>query len=245
MLKEAGKDPERPQRQAAAQHPGDLAARRVVPDFRGRAAVDGHGGATPLRPAAGAAVRRARDPFDRFISVLMFVPRERYDERACASGRQCTLADGLRRPGQRLLSQLSPTPSGPRALRAGRDARQAGDPDLEALEAAVRRDRPHLGGPSSKPAAAATAGALAGSPRSSARWQRRASRPAIATSTTPPRPWPTWPWVDDLGRRRAGAGPRLPPRRRRQACDLPLQAFYRPDRRRPWPTCCRSWSTWA
>jgi hypothetical protein len=50
----------RPQRQAAAQHPGDLAARRAVPDLRGRAAVDGHGGAAPLRPAARAAVRPPR-----------------------------------------------------------------------------------------------------------------------------------------------------------------------------------------
>ena len=62
---------------ALRQHPRDLSARRAVPDRRGRPAAhrDGH-------PASGRAAAlppvRAPRPFERFITCLIYAPRENY-----------------------------------------------------------------------------------------------------------------------------------------------------------------------
>jgi glutamate dehydrogenase len=77
-----------------------------------------------------------RDPFDRFISVLMFVPRERYDSGVRERAGNI-LADAFGAGSVGLLSELLRRAAGPRALHAGRHARRTRDPDLAALEAAV------------------------------------------------------------------------------------------------------------
>jgi glutamate dehydrogenase len=48
-----------------------------------------------------------RDPFDRFISVLMFVPRDRYDSRRARAGRQDP-GRGVPAAGSRPITPASP-----------------------------------------------------------------------------------------------------------------------------------------
>ena len=69
----------RPFRQGADQRAGILSARRTVPDRRYRrcASMPRRSSASVERPRVRALVRV--DQFDRFVSVIVFVPRDRYD----------------------------------------------------------------------------------------------------------------------------------------------------------------------
>jgi hypothetical protein len=79
--------PGQPQRKAPREHPRDLSARRAVPEPpRTNCWPRRSGHPAPLRPPARATCSTRRDPFDRFISVLLFVPRERYDSDGARSG---------------------------------------------------------------------------------------------------------------------------------------------------------------
>ena len=73
--------PGRPFRQGADQRAGILSARRAVPDRRCRpcASMPRRSSALVERPRVRALVRV--DQFDRFVSVIVFVPRDRYDSR--------------------------------------------------------------------------------------------------------------------------------------------------------------------
>ena len=125
-----------PFRQGAAQRAGELSARRAVP---GRTTSLYHSAMAILqleeRPRVRALARR--DRFDRFVSVLVFVPRDRYtsDLRERIGD---ALAAALRRPGLGLLSRF---------LRDAPDARpvhhrtQSGDgagPDSGRARSAIR-----------------------------------------------------------------------------------------------------------
>jgi hypothetical protein len=174
-----------PQRKAPAQHPRDLAARRAVPDQRGRPAGHGDGGAAPLRPAARALFAR-RDPFDRFMSILLFVPRDRYGSGVRQRAGEI-LAEGLRRPGLGLLSDLLRTAAGAGPLHHRRHPRRT--PSRTSSPSRPRSPRPPAPGRTgSRPPCALTGvdgQRCAAHPR---RAGARPSRPATATSTTPPRP---------------------------------------------------------
>jgi glutamate dehydrogenase len=77
-----------------------------------------------------------RDPFDRFISVLMFVPRERYDSgvRERAGG---ILADAFQGRVSAYYPSFSDAPLARVHYVLGVQPGQHGDPDMAALEAAV------------------------------------------------------------------------------------------------------------
>ena len=79
--RQVGLQPERPFRQGADQRRRILSARRAVPD-RGAdrcASMPRRSWRLRERPRVRALVRV--DQFDRFVSVLVFVPRDRYDSR--------------------------------------------------------------------------------------------------------------------------------------------------------------------
>ena len=64
---------------ALRRDPRDLPARRAVPDLRRRAVPDRHGHPAPGRAPARCGCSSARDTFDRFVSCLVFVPRDRFN----------------------------------------------------------------------------------------------------------------------------------------------------------------------
>jgi glutamate dehydrogenase len=66
-----------PQRQGAAPHPGDAAARRAVPVRRGGADADRDGHPRPAGARAHAPVLR-KDRHGRFYSALAYIPRDRF-----------------------------------------------------------------------------------------------------------------------------------------------------------------------
>ena len=69
---------EQPFRQGAGQRAGDLSARRAVSD-RGRQLYDFALAILQLDERPRVRVLPRRDRFDRFVSVLVYVPRDRYD----------------------------------------------------------------------------------------------------------------------------------------------------------------------
>ena len=78
-----------------------------------------------------------RDRFDRFVSVLVYVPRERYDSQVRGADRRVSRR-GLRGPRQRVLSVLSATAPLTRVhFIIGRDGGATPDPDRATLEDAV------------------------------------------------------------------------------------------------------------
>ena len=128
------------------------------------------------RPRVRALPRR--DRFDRFVSVLVFVPRDRYTsdlrERIGADARR-----DLRRPRLRLLPRFLADASDARAVhhrpQSGRGARPVAGRDRSAHP----RHRPHLRGRSAR-------GAERGAIRPSA-WPRScATMPAPSAPTTAP-----------------------------------------------------------
>ena len=148
----AGSRSGEPLRQGAGQRPGDLSARRTVPDRR-RPALRVRRGDPGARASGRACVRWCRrDQFDRFVSVLVFVPRDRYDsdvrERIGAY-----LADGLRGPRVGLLPGF---PGGdaadPRALHHRPRRRQDAVAAAGGARGGDRGDRPDLGGRAALPA---------------------------------------------------------------------------------------------
>jgi NAD-specific glutamate dehydrogenase len=85
-----------------------------------------------------------RDPFDRFISVLLFVPRDRYDSGVRARAGDI-LARGVPGSGVGLLSELFRRAAGPRSLHPRRHARRPRRSRFGRRRSRHRRDRPHLG----------------------------------------------------------------------------------------------------
>jgi glutamate dehydrogenase len=77
-----------------------------------------------------------RDPFDRFISVLMFVPRERYDSGVRERAGKI-LADAYEGRVSAYYPSFSDAPLARVHYVLGVTPGKHGDPDLEALEAAV------------------------------------------------------------------------------------------------------------
>ena len=96
---------QRPFRQGADQRAGKLSARRAVPDRRCRRCAS-----MPRRSSAWSSARACGrwcrvDQFDRFVSVIVFVPRDRYDIRRPREDRRLS-EDRLRGPAFGLLSGL-------------------------------------------------------------------------------------------------------------------------------------------
>ena len=131
-----------------------------------------------------------RDPFDRFVSVLLFVPRERYDSDVARAGRRDP-GRGLGRAGVGLLSQLLRRAAGARPLH---HRRHPGRPRRArpAPRSRPRSPRPRAPGTTASRPPCATAAAAGRGRRPLARYARRLPAPATATTTTPPRRWPTW-----------------------------------------------------
>ena len=113
VIARAGFDPGEPFRQGADQRAGDLSARRAVPDRRGHALRLRASPILALDERPRVRVLARRDQFDRFVSVIVFVPRDRYDS-DIRERIGDYLADGLRRAGLGLLSGLPGRRAGPR-----------------------------------------------------------------------------------------------------------------------------------
>jgi glutamate dehydrogenase len=164
------------------------------------------------RPRVKLFVRR--DAFDRFVSVLFYAPRDRYDA-ALRRRVGALLAEAFGRGG--IWSRTSP-----------RWRRRS--PRPRAVGATIWR--PPCAAPS-RPAARRKRSPLGPRP----------SRSAIATGTGRTRRWPTSP-------RPRGSAPA--PRWRFGSIGRPMtpragsaSRSTRRTRPSPWPTCCRSWTTWG
>ncbi len=165
------------------------------------------------RPRVRALPRR--DRFDRFVSVLVFVPRDRYTsdlrERIGVS-----LARALRRPGLRLLPRLLAPASDARPVHhraqsdRGAGAVAGGDRGGDPRHRAELRRRPR-GGAERRLSAGARRGALA-------RLFEAPSAPTTARSSPPPMRWATWRSPSGLrlrtSRSGSSAGSTCPRRRR-------------------------------
>ena len=160
-----------PFRQGAGQRAGDLSARRAVPDRRGHALSTSRSRSCSSKSGRACACWRGRDRFDRFVSVLVYVPRERYS------------APGARRRSAN-ISPRSSTAASARTIRTIHDA------PLTRVHFIIGRD----GGPTPEPDRAdarsrASARSCAPGPmRLATRWRGarpgarpRAARRAIAT----------------------------------------------------------------
>ena len=77
VLDTAGRARGQPRRQGAHRDPRGLPARRAVRDQRGAARPDRPGGARPRRAQAGPPLP-APDPYGRYVSCLVYLPRDRY-----------------------------------------------------------------------------------------------------------------------------------------------------------------------
>ena len=126
----------RPFRQGAGQCSGDLSARRAVPDRRGHALSQFALAILQIEERPRVRVLARRDRFDRFVSVLVYAPRERYDTRV----RQA-IGEYLAEVFNGRVSAFYPWfPDGPLVrvhFIIGRDAGETPNPDRETLEEAV------------------------------------------------------------------------------------------------------------
>ena len=231
-----------PQREGAARDPRELPARRAVPDLRSTTCSRSRWGSCTWASASALRLFVRRDTFDRFLSCLVFVPRDRFNtenrrriERDPAAGRPGPRASTTRRAspsrcwcGCTTWSTRSPGTL-PRARRArdrdaarGRDAlvgrRPRGGAPRGARRGARRRAVPPLRRrlPGRLPR---RLGAALGAGR-----HRAASRSSTQPDDLALRPLPP-----ARGAARARCAPRSSAPARRWRC----------------PTCCRCSRTWA
>ena len=158
---------------------------------RGRAAAPSALGILHLydRPRVQLFVRR--DPFDRFVSMLLFLPRERYDADLRGAGRRRSWPRPIGGRVSASYPSFSDAPLARVHYIIGVTPGDHASPTSPALEAAIAEaartwERPLRGRgarsrPRRRPRPPATAGRATATP----------SRPATATASTPPRPWPT------------------------------------------------------
>ncbi len=184
--------PRQPFRPRAAQRAGELSARRAVPGRRRHAARPSRPDMLSLyeRPRVRALART--DRFDRFVSVLVYIPKDRYDTTVRQRVGE-VLAQALRGPLLRRLPGLSRRAAGAHALHhrprrrgdaAASTARRAGGGGQRRRAHLARRAARRAGRDDRCPARARDAGRRAMPAR---------SPPPIARRSRPPRPSPTSP----------------------------------------------------
>ena len=136
-----------PLRQGPAADPRDLPARRAVPDRRRRAAPTIALAVLHLQERRQIRLFLRRDDYGRFMSCLVYLPRDRYttavrlrDGATSCARRSHGDERRLHRPGRRVGA-------GPAALRrpGARRASRCRDVDRDDARGAARRGDPHLG----------------------------------------------------------------------------------------------------
>jgi glutamate dehydrogenase len=168
-----------------------------------------------------------RDPFDRFISVLMFVPRERYDSGVRERAGKI-LAEAFEGRVSAYYPSFSDAPLARVHYVLGVTPGKHGEPDMAALEAKIAETARTWDDRFEAPSA--TAARRAGSPRP---WPagRRAFPPGYRDQYDAAEALADLAVVDALG---ADEQVRVRAfRRRRRQADLPLQALSPRRRRAP------------
>ena len=79
VMRESGLAPDQPQRQGAAPHPGNAAARRAVPVQRRRNCCAPAIGILGLQERVRSKLFLRRDRYGRFFSALVYIPRDRFN----------------------------------------------------------------------------------------------------------------------------------------------------------------------
>ena len=214
VLDRAGLRPAQPHRQGAARRPRDLPARRAVPDRRSTSCAP-----IARRPSCTLRERRQlrlfvrRDTYGRFVSCLVYLPRDRYNtavRERIADDPQGDLrrrARRVHRPGQRVRRSRGSTSSCARPR-----AQPIRDVDVADARAPARRG-----------------GALLARRlhrrRADARVRRGGRRPARATATPTRSPRPT---RRTTVAARAGVGRPRPARGRSRATRASTLSLYQP-----------------
>ena len=178
------------------------------------------------------------DRFDRFVSLLVYVPRDRYNS-ACASASARCWPRPTKAASPRFIRYFTDGPLVRVQFIVGRYDGATPQVDVADLERAISRDRTYLG----RPAGRRHRGA--GPAYRHAAWRNtgRPSRPATRRRSPPSGRWKTS--TASSGSGRSARRHRLLSRARRSRASLPRCRLSLRRDRSPCRSACRSWRTSA